>query len=43
LWTVESEAFEEFEDQDVAEFEQRSFVEGKSSFMHARLSYITYI
>jgi hypothetical protein len=35
LWTVESEAFEGFEDQDMPEFEQQSFVEGKSSLIHA--------
>jgi hypothetical protein len=35
LWTIESEAFGGFEDQDASEFEQQSFVEGKSSLMHA--------
>jgi hypothetical protein len=43
LWSVESEAFESFEDQDAPEFEQSSLVEGKSSLMHAHLSYITCI
>jgi hypothetical protein len=43
LWNVESEAFEGFENQDALEFEQPSFVEAKSSLMHARLSYITCI
>ena len=37
LWSVESEAFEGFEDQDAPEFEQPSLVEGKSSLMHTRL------
>jgi hypothetical protein len=41
LWSLESEAFEGFEDQDALEFEQPSLVEGKSSLMHADLSYIT--
>jgi hypothetical protein len=35
LWNVESEAFKGFEDQDAPEFEQPSFVEGKSPLMHA--------
>jgi hypothetical protein len=43
LWIVESDSFEGFEDQVVQEFEQQSFVEGKSSLMHARLYYITCI
>jgi hypothetical protein len=34
---------EGFEDKDVQEFEQQSCVEGKSSLMHTRLSYITCI
>jgi hypothetical protein len=40
---VESDSFKGFEDQDVQEFEQQSFVEGKSFLMHTRLSYITCI
>jgi hypothetical protein len=43
LWSLESEAFEGFEDQDAPEFEQPSLVEGKSSLMHVYLSYITCI
>jgi hypothetical protein len=43
LWSVDSEAFEGFEDQDALEFEQPSLVEGKSPLMHAHLSYITCI
>jgi hypothetical protein len=43
LWNVESEVFEEFEDQDAPEFEQPSLVEGKSPLMHTHLSYITCI
>jgi hypothetical protein len=43
LWSVESEAFEGFEDQDTPEFEQPSLDEGKSSLMHAHLSYISCI
>jgi hypothetical protein len=39
LWSIESEAFEGLEDQDAPEFEQPSFVEGKSSLMHANLPY----
>jgi hypothetical protein len=38
LWSVESKAFEGFEDQEAPEFEQPSLVEGKSSLMHAHLS-----
>jgi hypothetical protein len=35
LRSVECEAFDGFEDQDVPEFEQSSLVEGKYSLLHA--------